>query len=264
MKGRPGFAVLFAVTFWLLTRVFMPGATLEEIAAMYWEMSVSEWHSFASGLKAPFPPTLHTLVNEGRMAELRQALDRGAEVNARSKIEGCTWGCSDDYYEYSFDRTPLHVAVQCRRVDAVALLLQAGASIHARDAGGRTALHYASRGAWQPTGAGSVAVWPDMKGPSYGLSKSCRESYGAGDYAEIIRMLVVAGAQIDAADREGRTVLHIAAARGSAAPDVRALIDAGVSLTARDRRGRTPRDVAVEKSAGDEMIRLLSVSAMGR
>ena len=49
-----------------------------------------------------------------------------------------------------------------------------------------------------------------------------------------------------ARDREGRTVLHAAAAAGEAEA-VAVLVDMGADTSAADARGRTPMDVAREK-----------------
>jgi ankyrin repeat protein len=83
-------------------------------------------------------------------------------------------------------------------------LLDGGASLHARDIEGRTALHLAlSRG-----------------------------------HPGIAALLLARGAPVDVADREGRTPLMLAAASGLTG-SVRALLARGADPRGRDRHGRT-------------------------
>ncbi|GJN17287.1 hypothetical protein PR202_gb04342 [Eleusine coracana subsp. coracana] len=64
-----------------------------------------------------------------------------------------------------------------------------------------------------------------------------------GDYGELRKLGPEA---LDARDREGRTVLHAAAAAGEAEAAA-VLVDMGADTAATDARGRTPVDVAREK-----------------
>lgn len=73
---------------------------------------------------------LHTLARKGNLAGLRRLLERGAEVDARSKES---------------QKTPLHVACQYGQFNAVKMLVESfGADIEARSAFGRTPLHLAA------------------------------------------------------------------------------------------------------------------------
>jgi len=58
-----------------------------------------------------------------------------------------------------------------------------------------------------------------------------------------------------ARDREGRTVLHAAAAAGEAEA-VAVLVDMGADTSAVDARGRTPLDVAREKGYVSDPLRI--------
>lgn len=70
----------------------------------------------------------------------------------------------------------------------------------------------------------------------------------AGSQVEAARILVAAGAPVDARDHGGNTPMHIAAANGL--DDAVALLDkAGAQLDARNAQGKTPYDVAVEREA---------------
>eukprot|EP00899_Mesostigma_viride_P011736 jgi/Mesvir1/20563/Mv06235-RA.5 len=72
---------------------------------------------------------------------------------------------------------------------------------------------------------------------------------------ERVEALLDSGANVDYADKYGRTSLHKSAARGYQ-PVVNVLVAAGASLTARDKNGRTPADVA----SGPDIANLLHVA----
>jgi hypothetical protein len=63
-------------------------------------------------------------------------------------------------------------------------------------------------------------------------------------HAAIVRLLIDAGADLSAADREGNTPLHIAAYGDTAV--VRLLLEAGAHAKARNKAGQTPADCAAD------------------
>jgi hypothetical protein len=74
-----------------------------------------------------------------------------------------------------------------------------------------------------------------------------------------IKMLISAGAEINAADKNGATALH-RAVRTRCAAAVRALLDAGAKPTARNKPGSTPFHLAVQNTgrggSGAEIAKL--------
>jgi len=124
-------------------------------------------------------------------------------------------------------------------VDAV----EQDASLETRRFGGRTLLHYAS-------GAGSLEVVkallrqgtdPGIQDggghtPLYRVANECASETGP----ELVRVLVGAGADVNACGGVTRaTALHMAARRGYV-EIARALLDCGAAIEARDRKGDTP------------------------
>jgi truncated hemoglobin YjbI len=123
-------------------------------------------------------------------------------------------------------RTILHFASGAGCLDVVILLLRLGADPNIQDRGGHVPLYY--------------------------VANECAAESGA----EVVRILVRAGAKVNACGGvTGATALHMAARRGHA--DIaRALLDCGAALEARDRKGDTPLQRAIN-CRRDEVAQLL-------
>ncbi len=102
---------------------------------------------------------------------------------------------------------PAHLAGDAPAL--LAVLVERGVDLHARDGRGRTPLHFAAR----------------------------------SDATACIRMLLEAGADPDSADASGDTALHHACARGDV-DGCRLLLSAGAALDVRNKAGSTPLGVA--------------------
>lgn len=126
-------------------------------------------------------------------------LNRGVDINARDR-EGATilhLGAQDENYSAS---------------TKVNDFVSFGGDVQARDNNGRTPLHYAA-----------------IKGYK----------------TDAIAALLEHRADVNAADEQGVTPLHLAAARG-AADVINVLLKAGADMDARTREGRTVWDYAIE------------------
>ena len=141
-------------------------------------------------------------------------------------------------------------------IDAV----ESDSSLATRSFAGTTLLHFAA-------GAGRLEVVapllrlgvdPNIQGrgghtPLYCLANEC----GAETGPEVVRALVQAGADVNAAGGVTRaTALHMAARRGLV-EIARALLDFGAAVNARDRKGDTPlqRAINCRKNGVSQLLR---------
>jgi uncharacterized protein len=159
--------------------------------------------------------------------------------------------------------TPLMAA---ETIELTWTLLEAGANVRARDRAGRTALHYATMmrdgGSIIPllarAGAdvNARADAPDGDTPLFCAIENYLESAEKAVAIRIIRVLVEYGADINATDSNGASVVAIAAAHNR--PElIKLLVELGADPTKRLTNGRTPLDYAKEANAMD-VIKLLA------
>ncbi|MEO8027595.1 MAG: ankyrin repeat domain-containing protein [Bryobacteraceae bacterium] len=128
-------------------------------------------------------------------------------------------------------RTLLHEAAAAGSLPTIALLLRLGADPHAPDGGQHT--------------------------PLYSVGNECT----APSVADAIRVLIQAGARVDACDGVKRcTALHMAARRGNSEAAA-ALLDAGADIEGRDSLGDTPLRRAVNCGQVEVATLLLSRGA---
>ena len=229
--------------------------------------------SLAGGSNGETP--LHAAATAGRPDHIATILSAGGEISSRSQS----------------DRTPLHAAVAnaalptsikelvgnvpdinwpdtASRLASIAVLLDAGADIHARDRFGRTSLHTASVQGQPEYIAALVDAGADINArDDYGRTplhiavslKPSRISFLAlalgldpdafADMGNRVRQaaniaaLIDAGADIHTRDDKDETPLH-SAATSRDPENVAVLVDAGVDINARDDSGQTPLHAA--------------------
>lgn len=168
---------------------------------------------------------LHELLDVGYGADgaeaLRRMLDDGADPNLRQGEQS---------------ETALHVATRRRRADAVEILLDRGAEIDARNAGGKTAYAHALR-----RGFREVAELLRSRGADTALSEPDRLAVAlSGDDLDGARAILAAhpGAARTGNPEEDRLLADVAG-RNDTRP-VELLIDAGADLTAPGLDSGTP------------------------
>lgn len=148
--------------------------------------------------------------------------------------------------------TPLHVALslavggdagKADRAEVVRILLERGAAVNARDAGGAAPLHYAAQG-------GNVAATLLLL--KHGANVNARDAdgetalfacVGLDDRGAMCRLLLARGAWPTVSNVQGETPLHRAVALGDE-DMVRELVTGGADLSAQKADGETPGDIA--------------------
>jgi ankyrin repeat protein len=194
------------------------------------------------GIGEPLAPSPFTLeqryleaARQGDLPTLERALERGVDVNAKDDLQ----------------RTALLLAVRdAGSLEALLFLESRGARIDEPDAGGRTALSWAS-------GAGRLALVKQLASKGALIDQPDMEQRRplfhavAGEHPEVVVWLLDAGAKVNAADQFGDTPLMLACAKGYG--DLAALLLArGADPALRNQEGRTAGDRA---AAGAEVCR---------
>ena len=142
-------------------------------------------------------------------------------------------------------RTALHVAASEGHIHLVKLLLDEKADASAVDTFGNTPLNDSVRHKQDEVSALIRKMHPTirykLKGAEMGVQLCGAAS--VGDLEQVHR-LVANGVDVNEADYDGRTALHLAASEGKA-DVVRYLIECNCNITCKDRFGGTPLDDAV-------------------
>lgn len=170
---------------------------------------------------------LHEAVQDDALDVMRILLEAGADPNTQDTD---LWG-------------PLWYT---RTMEAVQMLLNAGADVHLVDEMGREALENHTDTEVQALliAAGCSVNPPDT---TYGTPLIAASGSGR---LEQVRFLLSHGADVGAATSWGKTALMEAAERGFAA-GVRALLEAGADAGARDEEGRTALVYAAAPESAD-------------
>uniref|UniRef100_A0AAR2L986 Protein phosphatase 1, regulatory subunit 16A n=1 Tax=Pygocentrus nattereri TaxID=42514 RepID=A0AAR2L986_PYGNA len=165
---------------------------------------------------------LHQCCIDNFVEVVRCLLDAGASVNA----------CDSELW------TPLHAAATCGHTDLVQLLVQAGADLLAVNADGNMPYDLCEDDATLEL----IEVVMAEQGITQERIDECR---GTKERAmlEDIRALIERGADLNAADEYGATLLHIAAANGYLSVG-ELLLEHRVRVEEKDRDGWTPLHAA--------------------
>lgn len=192
--------------------------------------------------------TLHLAARLGNLRAARVLLDHGAHVDART-IRG--W-------------TPLHLLAGSgdNAVAMATVLLQRGADVDAR-----------GRDAWTPLFAAVLAQRADVvalllrhdalvdaREAMLGGASPLELAVSLGD-VPIAELLISAGADIDARNRDGGTALHVAAF-SEQRETVALLLGEGADPNARDARGATPLHMAAGCDCDEDEIGKTAVAKL--
>lgn len=152
-------------------------------------------------------------------------------------------------------------------VEAIDLLINAGADLHARDFKGNTPLHLAVNYGSREIMAALLAKGADTEAVNRDGSTPLMAAAVTGDYKKT-ELLLDNSANPNHQNRRGTTALHLAAFNLNR-DSVRQLLLAGARPTLTDNDGRTPRDWADEPfspnaEAQDLIIQLLTQTGISK
>lgn len=175
---------------------------------------------------------LHAAASTGDLAALRQGLRPGAELEARD----------------GHGRTPLHVATFARQREAIRLLAGAGANLAALEADRYDAVTIAAVADDEETLRLLLSLGASAKlntSPYQGTALIAAAHLG---HVGVVKQLIAAGAPLDHVNNLHWTALIEAVVLGDGGARhqaiVEALLAAGADRTLADRDGRTPLDLA--------------------
>lgn len=146
-------------------------------------------------------------------------IKRGADVNAKNKIDGTT---------------PLMYAIRRLNINAVKLLLKKGADVSAAAKDGRTPLMHAILAA----GTTSMTTEYNPRNNPPGYSQTFRQAL------EIVRLLIKHGADVHVRNKDGRTpLINACISFGYPKPSViKLMIAKGADIKAKGNNGMTALD----------------------
>lgn len=135
-------------------------------------------------------------------------------------VNGCDITVSrsgDDQYEYGGGETPITWAAKCGHTGFVLWLLERGTLVDAEDTSGRTALSWAAEMGWTDVVELLVRYGADTNASPPNNNTTPLGHAAEGDYPEVAQLLIDNHAEVNKADRSGRTALMRATRHGHAA-----------------------------------------------
>lgn len=205
---------------------------------------------------AQVPPTpqqlagytgLHRAVARGDIDELKAILGRRVKPDVRD----------------AFRRTPLHVAAYQRQHEAMRVLVAAGADPNALEHERYDIVTIAAVANDLPTLRLALALGASAKNITSRYEGTALIAAAHLGHADVVRVLIGAGAPLDHVNNLGWTALIESIVLGDGGPahvaTLKALVEAGASVSIPDRESRTP--LALARGRGfAEMERILEAA----
>jgi hypothetical protein len=219
-----------------------------------------DWESVIESLRRD--PTLITVTGDvvqgdGSVLENVTLLHTAAGKNLHEVVQRLIALGANIHAKNSQDMTALHYAVSGNSdVKVLESLLKAGADVNARDDIGWCPLYWAVRWGTTVEIVNILLEWGaaiDARTNEGASPLNCAS--GLSDF-NIVRHLVLKGANVHTRDRNGFTPIHSAAAFSPNVEILEFLISAGGNVIARDYFSRTPLDwiAAIENPIGDDKV----------
>ncbi len=189
----------------------------------------------------------HAYAHRGEAQRLAAALAGGAAHSGRD----------------SRGRTPLHVATFARQHEAIRVLAQAGADLGALENDRYDAVTIAAVAGDEETLALLLSLGASAKLVTSRYDGTALIAAAHLGHAGVVRQLIAAGAPLDHVNNLRWTAVIEAIVLGDGGPRhqacLRALVDAGANLQLTDRDGRTPLQLARARGF-DAMVRILEAA----
>ncbi|KAL8785217.1 MAG: hypothetical protein Q9213_003486 [Squamulea squamosa] len=148
-------------------------------------------------------------------------------------------------------QTPIHLAAQTGRVDAVRLFLNHGVAPNLRSQDGYTPLHWATFNGSLETVNVLVDYGADLTAQNDAGETVLHTCLLYKSHDNIVSFIVRNGVPVNAADARGRGALHEAARRGYAST-IQILVEHGADIDMQDQLGWTPLQDAA--ASGEEAV----------
>jgi uncharacterized protein len=191
---------------------------------------------------------LHAAAQRGDLAALKQALAAKADVNARDP----------------HGRTPLHVATFARQRDAIRALAKAGADLGTLENDRYDAVTIAAVADDEESLRVLLELGASAKLTTSRYDGTALIAAAHLGHDGVVRQLIQAGAPLDHVNNLHWTALIESIVLGNGGPrhvaTLRALVEAGASTKLTDREGRTPLALAQARGYA-EMVTLLQRAA---
>ena len=134
-------------------------------------------------------------------------------------------------------RSPLHWSCRSGALDAVKMLVEAGAGVRGIDSEGSTCLIFAASSGHTETVCYLAGLKDVDLNHSGNHGRTALHCALKGGYADVVEVLIDAGADIEARNNEGGSALHVVSAYQP--QFVKMLVRAGAGVRATDNRGDT-------------------------
>jgi len=190
---------------------------------------------------------LHAAAQRGDAEEVRRLIAAGGNRDVRD----------------AYGRTPLHVAAYAKRHDAIRALAQAGADLGALERDRYDAVTIAAVANDEATLRLLLSLGARARLTTSRYDGTALIAAAHLGHAGVVRQLIAAGAPLDHVNNLHWTAAIEAVVLGDGGArhqeTLRALVEAGANLQLADREGRTPLTLARERNYGD-MVRLLEAA----
>ena len=168
-----------------------PGEATRKSSPSFWLRARGWWT-----LRVACWTRLHEAAKSGRLAEVKQCLDQGIDLNVKD----------------SQGRSPLHYAAEEGHLQVAALLLARGAAPNLADQYNQVPLHLAASKGRVAVAELLLAHQATIDAPDKSGTTPLMLAAAAG-HRETVLLLIARGADVNARDREGLSVLHRALSR---------------------------------------------------